>query len=694
MPGSNTGAGSAPFQPKDHTMTRTTHHRLLLLVVLTITAGCEINSPEMPSFDTTFVVPLGSERITVMDAVDDEDFLAVADDGGLAFELTGDPDTLSLDFDLSADIPGQTVSQGLGNFALPDFPPLAYGFELGDVWAPAAGVSNLTTIVPAFPIDVSSGAEDIPDVTSATLSAGTLTVTASNGLSVPIGADSGIDQIVLRLVDPATGGEVTRVDLPLIKAGRSATRTADLAGVTLPDSVAISLLGGSPGSAGQPVTVNGTDTIALDVAFTGLTVSAATAVVAGQTFATSFDSPLPADYEIARAVIASGTVGLNLTNDMSIPCTALVVWDQVRNIDGAPLATTLALPAGTSAAATLDFGGYIVQADGAPLTSLDARVSITTPGSSGQQVALSANDGLSAELTAGTIRFSSVTGTVPPYTVPLDPITETIDLPDEMSGLELTAASLSLVLTNTAGIPADLDLALTGTAADGTIRSLQVTEQILPAIGRAAATTTITLDQTNSTIVDFLNNLPETITLGGDVIAGGSGATGTVHTDDYAVIGWQITAPVEVVITGASLDSDPKALDLDTDLADRIATHAGSAILRTEILNHLPMAVQLRLVAAQDTTRLGSNPLLVVGPVTVAAAVTDPITHIVSQAVTSTPVISLTREQARLLGLPGLYTRVEAVLPATNGQPVRVMSTDFLEFQGVVELEVLIDDEL
>lgn len=679
-------------------MTSPTRRKLLLTAafgcLLMAAAGCEVNSPEMPTFDTTFVVPLGTERIEVMDAVNDEDYLAATDDGGLLFNLTGDPDTLGLDFDLSADIPAQTISQGLGNFALPDPAPLGYGFQLSDIWAPAAGVSNLTTTVPAFPIDVTSSGQGLADLTTATLSEGLLTITVTNNLPVAIGADSGPDQLVLDLLDEATGGLVTRIVFPVLAAGQATTRVSDLAGVTLPAAIAVQLQGGSGGSNGQPVTVSGTDTLNLDVTFSNLVVSAATAVVAAQSFATSFDTALPADYAISRAVIASGGSDLALVNNMPLPCTAVVTWDQIRNVDGNPLQQIITLPAGSSATATIDFGGYIVQAPDVPLTTLSAAVAITTPGSGGQQVPLTAGDGLTATLTGGTIAFSSVTGTVPAFNVPLDPITETIDLPDEMSGLELTAASLSLVVTNSAGVPADIDLSLIGIAASGATRSLQTTEQILPAVGRAAATTTIVLDQTNSTIVDFLNNLPETITLTGDVSAGGNGATGTVHAQDFAVVGWQIAAPVEVVITGATLDGDPSALDLDADLADRITTHAGSAVLRTEILNHLPMAVQLRIVAAQDTTQFDTNPLLSIGPVAVDAAQVDPATHVVSNAVTSRPVISLTAEEARLLGRPGLYTRVQAVLPDTNGQPVRVMSTDYLEFQGVVELEVRIDDEL
>ena len=133
---------------------------------------------------------------------------------------------------------------------------------------------------------------------------------------------------------------------------------------------------------------------------------------------------------------------------------------------------------------------------------------------------------------------------------------------------------------------------------------------------------------------------------------------------------------------------------IESCVVSLVAIHARGAVLHAEILNHLPMGVQLRIVAAQDTNQLDSNPLLVVGPINIAAALTDPLTHAVSEAVISTPTIRLTEAEARILGLPGLFTRVEAFLPSTNGQPVRVMSTDYLEFQGVVELEVLIDDKL
>lgn len=657
-------------------------------------AGCEINSPEMPSFDTQLVLPLGSERLEVRDAVDNEEYLLINPDGSLEFSVVGDPDTLALDFDLHVDTPAQSVDQGLGEFSLPASAPLNFAFQLGDIWAPAGGANNLTTIVPGFPINVSSAGQGIPDLTSAALSEGRLAVKVTNNLVVPIGADSGGDQLILDLEDAGDGSLIAQIAFPVIAAGATSTQHADLAGANLPPLVSVRLQGGSTGSSGQPVTINGADNIAIAATFTDLLVSSATAVVTGQNFNTSVTMPLPAEYEITRATIASGHMGLEMSNNLPLPCTVIMAWDQVRNIDGAAMTSTFDLAAGATVVTSLEFANHIVQADGAPLSGLMATVDIYTPGSGGSPVTLAAADGLSASLSAGNLVFGSVTGVVPAFAIALEPVTEEIDLPDEMSGLELTAASLSLELTNSAAIPADLDFVLTGTAASGSVRTLNVVRQIRPAEGRAATTTTIILNQSNSTILEFLNNLPRTITLSGDVTAGGSGSSGTVHADDYAVINWQIAAPVEIEVTGAVIDGDPDPLDIDADLRERISTHARGAVLRTQISNHLPLAVQLRVVAAQDSNGLDTNPLLDVGPVAVAAALIDPASHVASQAVTSTPVITLTEAEARIFGQPGLLTRVQVILPSTNGQPVRVLASDYVEFQGVVELEVRVDDEL
>jgi hypothetical protein len=663
---------------------------LLLGAALAALAGCDINKPEMPTFDTTLSLPLGIERLDVIDAVDSEDFLAVGQDGSLLFQVEGDPDTLGFDFDLSAEVASQSLAESLGTFELDSFGPLTYGFLLRDVWSPALAADGQTVIVPPFPITATSPDQDVPDITAATLAAGTASVTVVNGLPVPISAPSGPDQLVLVLESPA-GDVFASFTFGEISAGASQTRVFDLAGAVMPDRLRVRLAGGSAGSAGQPVTIAADDALDVSASFTGLLVSSATAVVGAQSLDTTFSSPLPSGYEVTEAVVAGGIAQLTVTNGMPVPCTAVLTWTHLRDGAGQPLVEQFTLGADAASVRTIDFAGYTLADGGAPLTALDATVSVVSPGSDGLTVTMSADDGLTATLDAATIAFASVTGIVPESVVVLEPTNQDIDLPPELDGLSLTAAQLTLHLDTTASLPGTVDLTLRGIGSDGTVSDLTIHEALIGEPGKAL--TEIVLNQDNSGIVDFLNNLPERITLLGQVALGGDGALGTVRPSDTAVFSWRIEAPVEVIIDGATLDGDPRALDVDDELRDRIATHARGARAQLEVLNHLPLALQLTLLVGQDSATIDAAPLLVIGPLNVTSAVTSATTHTVTQSVISRPAFDLTAAQAQVFGLPGLVTKVVATLPSSYGQAARVLSTDYVEVRGMVQLDVLVDDQ-
>jgi len=188
---------------------RLLHRGLPLLLVACLLggllAGCEINEPAMPTFDTSLTIPLGVERVDLLEAVEDEDYIVIGDDGSLSFTVDGDPDTMSFDFELTADIGSQTIEQGLGEFEIAASAPVDYQFQLGDIWAPASGVSGMPAVVPSFPIDVLSAPQDVPDIDSAVLTQGQVVITVDNQLPVPVSADSGPGQLVVTLENPADG---------------------------------------------------------------------------------------------------------------------------------------------------------------------------------------------------------------------------------------------------------------------------------------------------------------------------------------------------------------------------------------------------------------------------------------------------------------------------------------------------------
>jgi hypothetical protein len=667
---------------------------VLLALFGLLLAGCEVADPALPSFQTRVAVPLGEERMDIADAIDDEDYLYSLPDGTLGFSVDGDPDTVALDLDVAADIPAQTVRGDLGAFDLAVSAPVDVAFVLSDLYADAAMLDGFTLPVPPFGFTTDSDPHDLEDIDSATLAGGTLTVEVLNGLPVPISATGGPDRLVLDLVDPASGLAVVTVEFDPIAAGSAATESVDLAGVTLPGALSVRLAGGSPGSSGAPVLVDAAAEIAVSAVFSDLQVTAAEAVIGAQEFSTEFATDLPSDYSVERAVIGSGLVQLDVVNELPIPCLVTVTWPDVVDLDGQPMQLVVDLPGGASQTQQADFAGYVVQApEGATLDQLVATVTAVSPGSGGLAVPVQSDQGVRADLGSGRIAFTSVTGVVPELAYDFDPMDEEIDLPDELEGLQLTRASLELELVNSAAVTAYTDFVLTGVNAAGQSTQMTVQEQIAPAADDRAAVTRIVLDETNSDIVAFLNNLPTSISLAGGVRLGGDGQIGTVRTDDYAVIGWRITSPVDVMVEQSQLFGDTEALDLDQDGRDMLRDHVGGAELQLEVLNHLPLGIEARVLFGTDSLTVKEQPLLAIGPIAVAAADVDPVTRAVSVARTSRPLVTVSAADVQLLATEGLLSVLEVVLPSTDGQAVRILTTDYVTVQGLVYLDVEVSDD-
>jgi len=654
--------------------------------------GCEVAEPKLPTFTTQLALPIGDDRLDVLDLVNDEDYLVALEDGSLGFTVSGDPDTIALDFDLGADLPAQSLASTLGTFAIDPVSPDPFAFPLADLAPAAAALDGMTTPVPAFAFGLTGYPSPIPDVTSATVASGSLQVTITNGLPVPVSGPLAASLLQFRLFDPDNAATIAVIDFPdEVPAGATVSGSADLAGVVLGANIAVELQGASAGSA-TPVLVDAASEVMVAASFVDLVVSAAVAPVPAQTFTTDLLIDLPADYAVLAAGIASGSLTADLRNDLAIPCRVQVIWADVYAPSGGNLVAALDLAPGAGGSLPMDFAGCTITAGGAPLSALTAHVLVTSPGSSGASVPVDAAQSISLDIAPGRVEFAEVTGEVPAIEFAIDPVQESIDLPSELAGVSLNAATLSLLVTNTSGVNAEADLLLSGTSEDGVTVSMPLQETLVGTGEPTRGVTEILRDETNSTIVAFLNNLPTAITLEGTVVAGGSGQVGTVRPGDRATLGWSITAPVEITVDGSVIEGDPEALDFDADTRDLIRDRAGAARLLLEIGNRLPVAVQARVLFSADTTSITTAPLLAVGPVAIAAGVVDPVTHTALAVATSTPTIELTALETKLLATEGLYAVIEVTLPGTGGAPARIMTDDYLTFRGLVQLDVEVSE--
>jgi len=663
---------------------------LLLSPLLFGAGGCEIEKPEMPTFTTTLNIPLGEERIDLAEVIEDQEFLVVGDDSTLTFSVEGDPDTLGLDFEFEAEIEATDIDAKIGPFEVGVVDPTSFDFTVGELYPGA--LFGVPVVVPPFDFDLESDPEPLAGLTSATVESGGLLVTLTNNLPVPVAGASPPALVIITLQDGTTGAPIASVTFAeKIPAGGTDSRTADLAGAVLSGSVTVAITGGSPGSTGT-VIIQPDNHIQVTAELVDLTMTEAEAEIDPQSFETEYCAALPDTIELVEAEILGGTLAYSLTNDLPIPCEAQLVWPEILDQDEQPLVSTVPVAEFSTAQGTVELAGRTIKSpDEQPLSELNIQVLVTSPGSGGQSVVVSATDGLQASVDSTALELGAVTGSFPPQRFPIDPVDEEIDLPEELDGISLQAASLVLTVGNGTGMPANLDMTLTGTAAGGGETTLAVAGEIAPAIGRAFQETHIVLDETNSEILAFLNAMPTSLTLAGDVLVGGEDVVGTVAPGDQAVVSWRIESPLEVIIEEAQIDGDPDCLDLDQDTRDLINDHAAGARVSTEIVNSLPFAVEIRIYAGQDTTTITDQPPLVELH-DVAPGEIDPILHTVVAPTVSRPQIVLSQEDARIFGLPDVYTAIEVILPSTNGEPVRVRSTDYLTVTGIVSLEISVHD--
>lgn len=659
------------------------------LAMILLAAGCSLEKPELPRFTTTVTVPLGTHRLSVLELLEDQDYLAVDGDSLLAFQVVGAEDTFTVDADLSAEIQPISLAAELGVFSLEGATPVAFEFTLGALHPPAVSLHGSSVAVPPFTFELASDPADLPDISRAEVASGRLALTLVNGLPVPLGGDQPPERARVELLDPASGAVLAALDFPAaIPPGAQDRREADLAGVTLPDSIAVRLRGGSPG-AGDPVPIDSAATVQVRAELLTLSATAAVAVVGPQTFTTDSDLALPDSLRLIEAEIDGGELSVSLASDLPVPCRVSLHIPALRSADGGAVSIAFDLSPGGQAAATLPLAEAAVHSpDGLALAALTCRLEASTDGSGGLAVPLSAGDGLTAAVAPARLTFGRVTGEIPRRTIALEPLVETIDLPAELTGVALTAASLTLRIVSQVEMPAAVAFTLTGRSAAGVERSLDALIDLPPAASGLPLAAEAVLDQENSDIVAFLNNLPTTITLTGQVAVGGEGVTGTVGPGDRAHVGWRIDAPLRVVIEQAVVRADPRPLVLDEQLRQRLAEHLGQARLTTRIVNHLPFPVEIRLLAGIDPATLAETPQLVVGPLGAPAGALHPSLRTVSGAAPCDSELQLSSGQTSVLTLPGLHTAVEITLPGTGGQEVAVCAGDYLTVSGLVIMDV------
>lgn len=655
---------------------------------LLVLAGCDIEKPKMPTFRTEISIPLPATSYTIRELVEDTDGIVI-DSTGVRIARSGDIDAVSIDDELSVSLAGLSFENRIGPFQLSDDLQGSASFPFSEL-APAVPPGDV--IVPPFAFNIPDRvASALNDVTQMTLASGQLVLSVTNDLAVPLGgACAPPPALTIELRDVASGDLlVTWAYSDEIPAGATVVDVFDLSGKTIGSTVAVSIVGCSPGSGGGVVTVDPDDAIDIDVRLENVTASQAIAVIPAQSYATEVPSAWSDSLRLVDASIDAGATLVTIENQTPLDAdVALLLPD--FSVLGDTLRLDAYLSGGERRVIPIDFAGTTFHSD-APANETRYVVRARTPGSGGVHVALSEDDAISVTIDPLDLEIGSVLGIADGFDASFEPVQESLDWPDDVDPFVPAAASITLSISNEIGsaIAGEIRMrALNGSAPD-TIRKLIT----IPAGSLGApAVTEIVIDQTNSRILDLIAGYPTEIEVDGDLVVGDGVSLVSLERGAAVGGGYVFEAPFAFSVSGGAIRLDPQEIELDEEFRSVLANDTNRLEIEADFVNGFPFGAGVTLAFGPDSARVFDEPEILMEPILAAPAEVDPVSGKTTSATASGGALALDQGEMTTFDREIVYLGV--TLDVAPSGVVVVSPSDSVIVSGVLRMDVTVSEDL
>jgi len=671
------------------------------MLACVLAAGCAVEPPQVPELNLALRISVANDTTTIDEvARDRSEFLDISSDGRMAlnfsteFQATGRAEVGNR---LQVTPQAQSFGTELGSIKIPgaslDVPPvrIPVGAILPDI---PAGVefppAPLPAGVPAVGFDDIVGNLNLSDVSLLVIEEGALTLTVQNGLPVPLGLN-------LALKDAVTDTLVATLEPPLgeIAAGGEGTGTFDLAGKRMSGVLKVVVSGGT-GAVDGRVTVEEGAELVIVIGVSDLSVSEATAVIPQQQFADNQVLAFPDDrIQIERAVISEGGLTLRVTNEIPVLMSISLSLPDLKGPDGSPNVFVIdELEPNVTRSISFDLSNNVFSPD----NPLELRISYeasTFP--SDREVTIRSNSEIKIEAVTEKLIFSLVTGRLNELSLPIDPVSQSVDFPDGLDNIGLSATSLTVYLRSGVGFQSAIDLTIDGTSQSGNKESI-VIQEVFPR-GDPDAPVAIVISPDSRELTNFLNNLPTQVTVTPTVRVGDGVGTESIAPNHFVQVDsvvfqapakFRITAPTQIEVA-------PEKQELTDDEARRrITSNLIETTLFTTIENHIPVGVRVSLRVADRIEDVFTNPILKIpseGAFSVPAATVDAAGR-VTQSAFETAETKITKEDFLVfVKKGGVFTGVLVDIDATDGD-VELFASDFVAVQAGAEIIILLNEDL
>ncbi len=681
---------------------------LLFLSIFLVSLNCSIDEPVLPRWRTPYLIPLIRETIIYSDELAKDSTITVKGDS-LFFEVDGkfDADTLTSQ-DLSVDGADSTSTFSLEKISLDSLTRISTG-EVG-----------ITTFIPSLPIFINqtipfpdttiSGQAVVTDTSafrSMKVNNGVVYLTIYNNLPFTLSPDpvSG-NSMEISIYNQNDRNHVTDVIFTqTIPPGSSGTGSADLGNgdgwVRIPLDLDFNFHVDAENIFITEDSLNAWH-LQIDLSFRDLEISEITGKVSSQTVEDTLRIGIDHEDQIIEARVDSGSIELRFFNQLPLSTSLLyVIPDIVNDISGQPLSGQLSVAPNDSVSLGIqNLQGYRIfnsQATGQPLDTFTVLIEASTDTG---WVTLKAEDEISARVASSRILFSYVRGILAPDSLVLEPrfVTDIADYDQLSQGIQIQGVQLILGFENQLNIQnLEVNAVLTGYKKNSSGYYTDSAKVFIQNQTLVVGRNVLVLQGPD---VDALINIyPVDMKTEGTLSYGGLAevSAGDTLGGDYL-----LTSPFWIRIHNA----DPITLDPDTvrevdeNFKDAIKdTVIQYARLKTKVLNAGPVSGMMDIFFSADrsrqdlfdTTGYGKSDLEFYKTVSVPEAVVDPSTGFVTEPTETEYTIDLTMQELQVFVKLPFRVGLKLHLDNTNGYVV-LRGSDFVEFSGLIETEILFKD--
>jgi len=645
------------------------------VVVLFLTlAQCTIKKPESPEWITTLTVPLINRTYPMSELVwrmDQEGIEMVGD--SIIFSITEEIDTIRLDQDeLRAIDMNEAVSQTLGMIDIdpPSIAPVTVDF--GDITSLSLGV------VPPVSFSIDNDMPPISSFSTATISTGEMYVVVSNNLGLDL------DTVGINLYDiinPALPVLIATQAFPSgVSNGVTDSMQIDLGGKSISNSLQVAVSCHTPG--GVILSVDDKH-ITTAIHFNGsLTVNSATnaevpAMSLNDTTVVALSEAGETDI-VHSASLSGGALQLSISNNTPVTGTlSIVLPDLVDN--GQPLTIQRTVTPTDSQIVSIDLSTYVLAPS--DLTAPQELNVFVTALTVADRVDIDESQEFAASVSLSGLTFDEVTGVFAATEATIDPTSQDIDVPQGFEGFELATAVLTLSIENGVQLPGSLNVHLVGSNG----QEFDVAGLIAAGTSDSTVTSLIVNDQAAA----FLTPVPEQIDITGTAVFGDGQTVSTITTNDFLHATVTIVAPLEMVITGSTIETDVEEEDIDIDDIDIITDHVEQISFIYTVSNSLPLGITANIYLSQTPSVSAiANDLDISGLSILSAPFANGLSTGFSS---SADTVLLSNDDIQVLNTDSLYILTEFVLEDTNGEAVRLIPDNSITITGRLEVQYHFD---